>query len=179
MSDTAIENLKIQLQEAGVLYSNIRELVIGVSDRTKAGDFSKEQLCDIGFLLRELVTQCEEIRKDLGATKVLVDKIMCVKAMAIMLSTQSGEDVVHGDLASGKPHYKKSVTLPKKDTPEYENMCKHFGVTSEGIELGVAKISWKKVCSYITELAELGKPLPDFIPKIHDDYTVIHRRKSM
>lgn len=170
-----IKELGAILYEASQFYSKVRELILRISSNTKAGDFNKEELCDLGFLCRETVVQCEEIRKDIGATKVLVDKVMCIKAMSEMLTSQSGEDLVHGNLASGKPHYKKSVTLPKKDTTEFEKMLEYFG-----IELGaVAKVSWKLVCNHITELAESGKPLPDFMPKIHDDYTVIHRRKSM
>lgn len=174
-----IKELGAILFEASQFYTKVRELVLRVSSKTKAGDFSKEELCDLGFLCREVVTQCEEIRKDIGATKVLVDKIMCIKSMSDMLMSQSGEDLVQGTLASGKPHYRKSVTLPKKDTLEFQKMLKYFGVTAVGEEMGVAKISWREVCKHVTELAELGKPLPDFIPKIHDDYTVIHRRKSM
>lgn len=173
-----IHELNIILQEASQFYSKVRELVLRISAKTKAGEFNKEELCDLGFLCREAVIQFEEIRKDIGATKVLVDRIMCIKAMSTMLTTQSGEDLVHGTLASGKPNYRKSITLPKKDTPEFEKMMEHFGVSLAGVDMGVVKVSWKKVCDYVTELAELGKPLPDFIPKIHDDYTVIHRRKS-
>ncbi len=174
-----IQELEFILQEAFQFYSKIRELILRVSAKTKAGDFDKKVLCDTGFLCREIVTQCEEIRKDVGATKALVDKIMCIKAMSDMLTSQSGEDLVQGTLASGKPHYRKAITLPKKDTAEFEKMMGYFGITFAGSEMGVAKVSWKKVCDHITELVELGKPLPDFLPKIHDEYTVIHRRKPM
>lgn len=174
-----IKELEAILFEVSQFYSKIRKLMLKISSETRNGEFTKEELCDLGFLCRETVIQCEEIRKDIGATKILVDKIMCIKVMSAMLTSQSGEDLVHGTLASGIPNYKKSITLPKKDTPEFEKMMKYFGISLEGIDMGIAKISWKKVCDHVTELAELGKPLPDFIPKIHDDYTVIHRRKSM
>ena len=172
------EELEILLKdEVPVIYSRVRTLVLEVSKSSRAGEYSKEELCDIGFLCREIISKFEETRKDLVAAKSLVDRIMCIKTMSSMLTSQSGDDMVHGKLSSGKPNFKKSVTLPKKDTIEYEKMMEYFGVSSDGVELGVAKISWKQVCNHITELAELGKPIPDFIPKIHDDYTVIHRRK--
>jgi len=177
MSD--IDNLTSLLTTANSFYSEVRSVVIAISTKAKAGEYTKEDLCDLGFLCREIVSKSEEIRKDIGATKALVDRVMCLKAMATMLTTQSGEDTVRGELSSGKPHYKKSVTLPKQDTEEYRMMCEYFGITEEGAELGGAKISWRGVCNHITELAELGKSIPKFLPKIHDDYTVIHRRKSM
>lgn len=175
MSDIGI--LKARLEDLAVFYSSVRSSVIEISAKSKSGDFSKEELCDIGFLCREFVSKSEEIRKDIGAVKELVDRLVCIKALQYLLMNPTKSDTVHGELSSGTPRYKKSVTLPKKDTEEYTKMCEYFGITKKGIEDGVAKISWKKVCNHITELTELGKPIPDFIPRVHDDYTVTHRRK--
>ena len=172
-----LTELKITLADSAQFYSIIRGIVISVSVEAKAGRLSKKELCDIGFLCRELVSQFKEIRKDVGAVKVLVDKIICIKNMQETLMDPTKSDVIQGELCSGIPHYRKSVTLPKKDSQEYIDMLKHFGITDTGIDIGVAKVSWKQVCNYVTELAELGKPIPKFIPKIHDDYTVIYRRK--
>ncbi len=172
-----IKDLQLKLEELSKFYSIVRESVLTISEKTRIGKFKKGELCDLGFLCREFVSTSEEIRKDIGATKVLVDKMVCIISLTQLLQDPTMKDTVKGTLCSGKPHYKKSVTLPRKDTPEYLEMCKYFGITPQGIESGVAKISWKKVCNHVTELAEMGKPIPDFIPKIHDDYTVIHRRK--
>jgi len=171
------EELKNILEESARFYSEVRTIVLGVSTEARTGKLNKEELCDIGFLCREIISQFEEIRKDIGAVKVLVDRIFCIKVMQETLTNPMKSDTIQGDEASGTPHYKKSVTLPKKDTEEYSEMLKYFGVSIEGIEMGVVKISWKQVCDHVTELAELGKPMPKFLPKIHDDYTVIHRRK--
>ena len=176
MSD--IDILKSQLEKVTQCYSHVRSRVIEISAKAKTGEYTKEELCDLGFLCREIVSKSEEIRKDIGATKALVDRLMCLKVMTLMLATQSGDDTVRGKLSTGIPSYKKSVTLPKKDTEECLEMYKYFGVSDEGVELGGAKISWKGVCKHVTELAELGLPIPKFLPKIHDDYTVTHRRKS-
>lgn len=176
MSD--IQILQTRLQEARELYSKVRASVVGISERAKSGEYTKEQLCDLGFLCRELVLQFEEIRKDIGATKVLVDKLMCIKTMSEMLTKQSGDDMVRGELSSGKPIYKKTVTMPRKDTAEYQEMCEYFGIDAKGVEMGVAKLSWKQVSKYVTELTEMGRQIPSFIPKVHDDYTVTHRRKN-
>ena len=173
-----IKSLQNQLDCAAVFYSTIRGIVVGVSNKAKSGNFSKEELCDIGFLCRELITQFEEIRKDIQAVKVLVDKIACITVMKETLSNPTDNDTIHGELSSGTPHYRKTVTLPKKDTKEYYNMMKYFGVTDKGIEEGVVKISWNRISKYTTELVELGKPVPEFLPVIHDDYTIIHRRKQ-
>lgn len=176
MSD--IDNLKDILFAANELYTNTRIQVIAISLKTKAAIYSKEDLCDLGFLSRELVSKLEEIRKDIGAMKILIDKVMCIKSMQITIMDPTKDDTIHGALSSGKPYYKKSVTLPKKDSAEFFEMLEYFGVTEKGIQLGVAKISWKQICNHVTELAELGKPIPKFLPTIHDDYTVIHRRKN-
>ena len=137
-----VEELKNVLEESAEFYSRVRTLVLGISTETRTGKFNKQELCDIGFLCREVVTQFEEIRKDIGAVKVLVDRIFCIKVMQETLMNPAKSDTIQGEEASGTPYYKKSVTLPKKDTEEYFEMLKYFGVSLEGIEMGVAKISW-------------------------------------
>lgn len=169
--------LKAVLDEARVQYSRIRSLVLSISAETKSGNFKKEELCDIGFLSRELVTQCEEIRKDIGAMKSLVDRVACIKIMQETLTDPTKAQIIQGKYASGKPLYRKLVALPKKDTEEFLDMMDHFGVTDDGLDKGVAKVSWKGVCKYVTELTELGKQIPKFLPKVYDEYTITHRRK--
>jgi hypothetical protein len=173
-----IEALHGKLLDTNKLYSVIRGLVVGISEKAKQGKYEKEELCDLGFLCREIVSQCEEIRKDVQAVKVLVDKIACISVMKNTLSNPMGEDNIHGKLSTGTPHFRKTVTLPKKDSEEWFNMLEYFGVEPTEIDSKIVKVSWKGVCNHITELTELGKHIPEFLPKIHDDYTVVHRRRQ-
>lgn len=172
-----ITNLQQKLEDLSKMYSDIRSSVLSVSAKAKAGKFTKEEMCDIGFLCRESVSRSEEIRKDIGAVKALVDRLVCVKSLADFLANPMKSQTVHGQLCSGTPVFKKNCALPKKDSKEYIEMMEYFGITQEGIEKGVAKISWQKICNHVTELVELGKSIPEFIPKVYDDYTVTHRRK--
>lgn len=174
-----IQELQAALESTGKLYSLVRQLIINVSVKAKAGELKKTELCDVGFLCREISAKADEIRKDVNATKILVDKIMSIKVMQETLTDATKPQIVHGEFASGTPQYKKAVTLPRKDTIEYSKMMRYFGVTDKGNEMGAVKVRWQQVCKHVTELVELGKPIPDFLPKIHDDYSVVHRRKTM
>jgi hypothetical protein len=175
--DIDIANLKSLLDESKIFYQRVRSTLLSLSSRGKKSEFTKEQLADITFFMREMRGQFEEIRKDVDANGGLLGRLFCVMMLQRTLMDPEKDDIVRTEYCSAKPHYKKSLTLPKRDTIEYAQMMDYFGITEDGRDLGVAKISWKKVCDHITELAELGKPIPDFIPKIFDDYTVIHRRK--
>jgi hypothetical protein len=177
MNDIDVKNLSDILAESQVFYQRVRATVLSVSSRAKQSDFTKEQLADVSFLMREIIGQFEEIRKDVDANKGLSDRLFCLMVLQKTLMTPQSDDCVRTELTTAKPHYTKSVTLPKKDSEDYEKCNEYFGITGDGAEMGIAKISWKSVCKHVTELAELGKPIPEFLPKVFDNYAVIHRRK--
>ncbi len=173
-----VDEIRAAISSSAKLGSIIRVMVLQIAEQVKAGDLDKADMCDIGFFARELIEQIEDTRKDIKAMKALVDKIACIKVMQETLQDPSKEQSMKGEFSSGRPHYKKIVTLPKKDSPEYQKMLDYFGVSEIGQKLGVASISWKRVCDFVSERAESGKTIPDFLPKVFDEFTVIHRRKQ-
>jgi hypothetical protein len=175
--DIDIRNLSSIRVEAATFYSRMRSTLLSISARTKKSEFKKEQLADASFLMRETRAQFEDIRKDIDANKGLVDRIFCLMVLTQSLMSANPDDTVKTELTSAKPKYSKSVTLPKKDTIEYLACLDYFGITQAGDDMGVAKLSWKKVCNHVSELASLGRPIPNFLPKVFDSYAVSHRRK--
>ena len=177
MPDIDIANLTELKAETLVFYQRVRSTLLSLSARAKKSEFSKSELADISFLLRETRAQFEEIRKDIDANKGLLDRLFCLMVLQDTLMKPVLDDSVRTELTTAKPNYTKTTTLPKQGTPESIRCNEYFGITENGAELGVASLSWKRVCKHVTELAELGKPIPEFLPKVFDNYTVIHRRK--
>lgn len=174
-----IKDLQKLLLTANKFYVDARNKVLVISGKAKTNIYETSELCDIGFLCREVISQCEEIRKDIGAVKTLIDKVVCIKIMNESLQNpRSVTDTVQGELSSGMLHFKKTALIPAKDTEQYKQMMKFFGVSEEGIKIGIAKIGWQEISKYVTELTEQGKPIPDFVPKVYDEYTITYRRKS-
>jgi hypothetical protein len=176
-ADIGIENLKLIEKDAAVFYQRMRSTVLSLSARARGSDFTKKELVDISYLLRETRGQFEEIRKDLDANKNLIDRICCLMVLTDSLAKMDADDSVRTLMTTAKPKYSKTVTLPKKDTIEHQAMMNYFGISIEGQLLGVADVSWKRVCAHVTQLCELGKPVPNFLPKVFDTYAMIHRTK--
>jgi len=172
-----VEQMQEKLAQFNTVYSDIRGLVLGIAEEAKSNRLSQLELCDIGFLSREIVKICEEMRKDINAMKELVDKVLCTKIMLDAVNSTSKDDTVRTELCSGKPHIKKIVRVPAKDSPEYTQMLQFFGVKPEDIDKGVLRVSYSALCAFVTEQAELGKQTPEFIPQVYDYFTITHRKK--
>src|ERR1035437_7828625 len=71
------------------------------------------------------------------------------------------DDKVHGQLATGTPDVKMIVKLPKKGTPAYDRICRHFGLVWPGIDAEVFHIHWPAFVEFCSTLLREGKPLPD------------------
>lgn len=137
-----------------------------------------EDLVDMGFLLRELETMGEEIRKEAKKRKDL-----CGKLVSFRVITKSVEDGstdipnIHGQLASGKIVMKMQPVLPKKGTAEHSALLKYLKVDEESVERGLVKPDWTQMGLHCTELVAMGKPLPPGVGQTFPDYNVSYTKK--
>jgi hypothetical protein len=147
-------------------------------DKMRKNILDKEQLADVGYLLRQGEKLLDDWRKDCKAAKELAGKII---ALQILQSAESlsgeGEDVARGDIAIAIPDLKMEAELPKKGTPEYEAFLGHFGVNAGTAELGILKPDWKAIGKLVTDAAQDGKKFPPGLGKKYPRYTATFRRR--
>jgi hypothetical protein len=145
------------------VYADLTELV----DRVRKNRYNEEQLVDIGFICRQIEGWTDELRKEAKAKTELVGKVLALSLARKAL--QGGEQtVVHGTLARGSTSIRTIPVLPKAGTPEYTELCAHFGVPEELEKAGVIGFSFSKLADLCAAQAADGKNPP---PGIRRTYT--------
>jgi len=132
---------------------------------------------DTGFFMREMEKLLEEIRKDVKARKELCGSIVAMSiAKDALNNPEKWEEFVEGRFAKALPHIKSLPKIPKRGTPEYEELCEWLKVDKE-LEPFIS-MRWSTLCDLCTELAEEGKKLPPGIRHAYTEYTTIFRRRN-
>lgn len=168
-----IEILAAQLGKLVDLHHDILTHLLHVTALIKKSDYSKEDLCDIGFLCREFESLLDDFRKDMKARKEMTGKIIAMQLMKESLSDLDATDSVKGKLARGTATLRMQAALPKQGTDEYTDLLDFFYVPRLAIGDGILKLNWKSVEEMATKLAEEGKPLPPGITKTYPVYSTI------
>jgi len=167
------------IREFGDLHHELMLELGNITAKLKKREYSKEELCDIGFLCRELERSFDDWRKDCKARRELAEKVL---AYSVMMESLDGEadDVVRGKLARAVCDVKKEAIIPKRGTDEFYSLMEHFGVTGEATE--VLKFDWKRMAEFVTKLAEEGKEVPKgidrTIPKYKATFTRLKNSKE-
>lgn len=138
---------------------------------------------DIGFLLREMGTLSEDLRKELGHLRELLERIVCIKWIAHSLNDPSKAQPIRGELATGSPDVKQAAALPReKDNPAaYAAFMSQLGVSGDALNFSLVRPHWPAMMDYFSALAEKGKPLPRGInvDKTYPIYKVTFRRRKV
>lgn len=134
-------------------------------------------LADIGYFLRELERHLDEMRKDCKARKELIARLICLHATMKM---QEGEDSgrVVGKYASANPDLGYVPVLPKRGTPEYDDLMASIGVPKEAYADGLVTPHWKHVQEWLEERAASGQDVPKGVTTRPDYRATFHRRKK-
>lgn len=151
MNKTA-ERLKKKLEkEQSELLFELQELK-ELSKRNL--EFNLADLVDIGYLLRELATIKENLRKEINRTLKQVDKTIGIKiTQKNMEDPNNITDSAKGELASGKVRVTQQPVLPKRDTEEHKALLAELGITDP---LNVVAFHWPSMTETLTQNLEAG-----------------------
>lgn len=165
------DRLKSLLGDLQEIHQSILEELLSIQDAVKNPKVTHSYgtLVDFGFLMREISKLSDEIRKDANARKELIGR----KIAFDLLSEDEDQDKIKGDYATGTLDMKMEPRLPEKGTEDYQKLLDHFGIKDNG----VAKLSYGGLTEWLTNLAEDGKPLPEFIEQ-RPVYCISYRRRK-
>lgn len=171
-SETAevLKGLADNLETAiGDLYDAIEEQM----NTIKSAETEPRDLVDMGYFCRKIRERADELRKDADARLELIGKVICIR----LIDPNAGDLVARarGKYAVGTPDLKMVATVPKKGSPEYLALLKHFGVDESAIKAGLFNANWKRLKDMTTELTEQGVPLPPGIGEPYPEYRTIFR----
>ena len=108
-------------------------------------------LCDTIYALKESGKLLEESRKEVDR---LVRQLE-YEACQLYVMTSDGEPV-RTEYCTASPDVKQTVITPKKGTPEYEALCRHFNVDPDG----PFAPHWTKMIDHVSAELAAGRPLP-------------------
>ena len=166
-------------EEVSMLYNLVYGFLSKNNALLKARTMSSEDLCDFGFLCRELEKTFDELRKEVKARKELCGQIIAYRLAQAALSDPTIKMSVQGQFASGSPDMKMQAALPKKYTPEYYQLTDYFNVPRKVAETGVLKLDWKKCTEFLTEQMQDGKKIPEGFGRQYPVYTTTYRKRKL
>ena len=145
-------------------FSDLRDqfiaFTLGLSKSLKEKKFNKPELVDIGYLSREIEILLDDLRKDAKARKEFAGAILAESVIQEALSS-GGETTVHGTMAYASCDCELIPGLPKRDSDDYFDLCRHFGVPEEVIKSKVLKIDFEEITKKVQDAAGgLCKKIP-------------------
>jgi len=165
-------------EEVHLLYNLVYGFLSKNNEQLKSKKLSNGELCDFGFICRELENIFDELRKEVKARKELCGQIIAYRLIQAQLQDPSIKMQVQGQFATGTPDVKMQAALPKKDTEEYYQVTDYFNIPREVAETGILRLDWKVCSEFLTRLMNEGKPIPKGFGKQYPLYVTIYRKKK-
>ena len=160
-----INELKNVHTEVSSLYNLICEFFIKTNEIIKSGNLSSEELCDFGFLCREIENILDELRKEVKARKEVCGQILSYRLTKESLNDSTKELKVSGEFATGTPEMKMEVALPEKNSEEYKKVLEWFiRLLLHKFEITLSSTNFKMRSLY------LDKVLEDIIKELTDEF---------
>ena len=180
IEDPDVKELESIYQEVFTLYQKGFHHLLKILQRVqKLGEYSLEEMTDLGFLCREMGKQLDEFRKECVAKQELIGKIIAVILTKKSVADPGIELTVRGRLASGSPDVRQVPVFPEVGSDDYLRLFFHFGITNtELIKRKLVRFHWPEFVVYLTELAEAGKPTPDGLKKTFAKFSTTFRKVS-
>ena len=174
-TDIIKEFVKIR-EEVKLLYNMVYGFLAKNNELIKSKSLNSGELCDFGFICRELENVFDELRKEVKARNELCGQIIAYRLVQASLSDLTIKMKVQGQFATGTPDVKMEASLPKKFTDEYFQITDYFKVPREVAEMGILCIDWKMASEFLTKQMNEGKKIPDGFGKKYPKYTTIYRK---
>lgn len=153
-----LQSLSVRLRG---LYSDVVHTLIEITTKMLAKTaYSVEDLCDIGFLCREMGVQFEELRKEVTARQELAARTAAMtQTEKVLMSGGTDDDLkIVARLCTGSPKTGEEFTPPKKGSELFVKLCKLFEIPEEMVTNGVVDFHYRYINNYLAELVERGDP---------------------
>ena len=141
----------------------LQSMAHDVLPRLKRRYYSDPQLCDVGWCFRQMERMFDEMRKEAKAKAELAGKLLAHNRILMSIAAGNDEKLlkIQGELSAATPKVRHEVYPPKRGTPAYERLCRHFGIEDDVAESGVLQFHYQHIGDWATQCAEEGKDLPE------------------
>lgn len=178
-STEIIKELMGVQEQVLLLYNLVYGFMSKNNELIKSKNLKNEELCDFGFICRELENVFDELRKEVKARKELCGQIIAYRLVQASVMDPTIKMKVQGQFATGTPDVKMQMELPKKFTEEYFQITDHFRVPRNVAETGILRLDWKAVTEHCTKLMQDGKQTPNGFGKKYPKYQTVYRKRKI
>jgi hypothetical protein len=113
------------------------------------------ELADMAYSISQIMRMFDEIEKKTRNTYELAERLLC------MLWAQQGDsDPIRTSHCTITPRIRMAAQIPKKGTPEYEELMSSLGIDTALQATDAVRPHWPGLVDYVTELLTNGRPLP-------------------
>lgn len=144
-----------------------------------------EARVDLGFLCREGEALLDDWRKDNKAWKEMFAASVSEEQMRKLFSGEAEDFTVHGRLAYAVcdveilPDFPRKVDADGNATPEYLQLCDHFGVGEEVRKSPFFKLSYGAVQKHIKDqMSGIAKGIPGLGKSFKKHVAVFTRKRA-
>lgn len=179
---------KVQLIELLKKYDKIQDLFAEtyeefsrLRDCTKANTFNLEEYVNRIFIVRKMSEFLVDLRKEADGVIELMERQCCALWVLKHTNDPAGTEPIRAEFATGSPKTGLRANIPKldKDPERFLALMKFFGMSEEQARLNVIRPHWPAMKTYLTELSQEGKPLPDGIKPTdaYPTYSIVTRMR--
>lgn len=175
-----LQNLSVRLRE---VYTDVIHLLTDITKKITEKSYSDEDLCDIGFLCREMGVQFDELRKEMTARQELAARNAAMsRTEKVLMAGGDDKDLkIMARLCTGSPKVGEELTPPKRGTALYSDLCRLFDIPKEMAEAGVVDFHYRYINFFLAELVERGDPRAELLKRLittRPTYTTTFTRKK-
>ena len=143
----------------------------------QVGALSIEDLCDVGFLMREVSRMMKDLVKGIDGKQGIVSRVLASRATTAALQGEMLE--LRGELCSATPEVKTKPIFPTEGTPDYEKLMRWIGLDKqELIDSPMLRPSFRGVEEELTKRMALGEPAPPGVTSSFTEVTVVYRKRT-
>lgn len=154
--DHAAQSLMSEAERA--LEACVRALV-NFTSRLNAASLEKK--VDCGYYLRKAEERFDECRKEVGAFRNLVGKMIAFEAVKQTTMDPTKSLTQYGAVARAVPDIKLRFKLPKKGTDDYAALMSKLKVPKELVERGVFNFDFADASEFLAYCESTGHALLD------------------
>lgn len=131
---------------------------------------------DLGYLLKRVAEDLDEMRKEVDARKRLCDLLICETCATDMMNGGVGSTIVRGKIATGDPDIKSRPKLPAPGTDAYAALLRWCGVDNPlVIKSGAVSFSWSRTSNLVADMMAQGMEAPGGLLETYPEAQVTYR----
>lgn len=170
--------LDVLRQQLADLHKEVVEASGEASKLIKNNKLDKADLCDAGFLFREMKDLLHDCKKETNNCQDLAGRVLAARVTQESMQDSTVTDFIKGNISTANADVKMEAQIPDPDSHEYLALMEELGVPKELRGTRLIRLDWNKFTEYLTQRHSEGKPKLKGLGKEWPRYLCVFRKKN-